>query len=127
MPQPATYGPVVVKAVSVTVACVLYQGQDVPAHSLGIFTPEWVDRLYRGIKRNTTRPFRFVCFVDREYEFKEPIESIPLKLPYRNMFSLLEPFSEDLGQVLFMGLDTIITGNIDHLMDYRGHRESSPS
>jgi len=103
-----------------TVAVVLYQGEDVPAHSLGIFTPEWVDRLYRGIKRNTTRPFRFVCFVDREYEFKEPVESIPLKMPYRNMFSLLEPFSEDLGRVLFMGLDTIITGNIDHLMDYRG-------
>lgn len=103
-----------------TIAVVLYQGEDVPAHSLGIFTPEWVDRLYRGIKRNTTRPFRFVCFVDREYEFKEPIESIPLKLPYRNMFSLLEPFSEDLGRVLFMGLDTVITGNIDHLMDYRG-------
>lgn len=103
-----------------TVVCVLYQGEDVPAHSLGIFTPEWVDRLYRGIKRNTTRPFRFVCFVDREYEFTEPVESIPFKMPYRNMFSLLEPFGEDLGRVLFMGLDTIITGNIDHLMDYRG-------
>lgn len=104
----------------VTIACVLYQGEDVPAHSLGIFSPEWVDRLYRGIKRNTTRPFNFVCFVDRDYEFKEPVQSIKLKLPYRNMFSLLEPFSEDLGHVVFMGLDTIITGNIDSLMDYRG-------
>lgn len=110
----------IMKRAVTTVAVVLYQGEDVPAHSLGIFTPEWVDRLYRGIKRNTTRPFRFVCFVDQEYMFSEPVESIPFKLPYRNMFSLLEPFSEDLGRVLFMGLDTIITGNIDHLMDYRG-------
>jgi hypothetical protein len=76
----------------VTVACVLYQGEDVPSYSLGIFTPEWVDRLYRGIKRNTTRDFRFVCFVDRDYEFSEPVEAKKLELPYRNMFSLLEPF-----------------------------------
>lgn len=105
----------------ITVACVLYQGEDVPAHSLGIFTPEWVDRLYRGVKRNTTREFRFVCFVDRDdYEFHEPIETKKLVMPYRNMFSLLEPFREDLGHVVFMGLDTIITGNIDSLFDYRG-------
>ena len=104
----------------VTIAVVLYQGEDVPAHSLGIFTPEWVDRLYRGVSRNTSRPFNFVCFVDRDYKFSEPVQSIKLKLPYRNMFSLLEPFSEDLGRVVFMGLDTIITGNIDSLMDYRG-------
>lgn len=106
---------------AVTVAVVLYQGEDVPAHSRGIFTPEWVDRLYRGIKRNTTRLFRFVCFVDRDdYEFKEPIETRKLELPYRNMLSLLEPFRENFGRVVFMGLDTIITGNIDKLMDYRG-------
>ena len=104
----------------VTIACVLYQGEDVPSHSVGVFTPEWVDRLYRGVKRNTTRPFRFVCFVDRDYEFNEPIETKKLVMPYRNMFSLLEPFREDMGRVVFMGLDTIITGNIDKLMDYDG-------
>lgn len=104
----------------VTVACVLYQGEDVPAHSLGIFTPEWVDRLYRGIRRNTSHPFRFVCYCDREYEFHEPVERRMLKLPYRNMFSLLEVFREDLGRVVFMGLDTIITGDLDGLMSYDG-------
>jgi uncharacterized Rossmann fold enzyme len=105
----------------VTFACVLYQGEDVPAHSKGIFTEEWVDRLYRGIKRNCTRDFRFVCFVDRDdYEFKEPVETKKLCMPYRNMFSLLEPFREDMGRVVFMGLDTIIVGNIDWLADYSG-------
>lgn len=104
----------------VTFACVLYQGEDVPAHSLGIFTPEWVDRLYRGIKRHCTRPFRFVCYVDRDYTFAERVETRKLVMPYRNMFSLLEPFREDLGRVVFMGLDTIIVGNIDALADYAG-------
>lgn len=104
---------------SVTFACVLYRGEDIPEHSKGIFTPEWVDRLYRGIKRNCTRPFRFVCYVDDDYEFSEPVVTERLVLPYRNMFSLLEPFREK-GRVVFMGLDTIITGNIDFLADYDG-------
>lgn len=104
-----------------TIACVLYQGRDVPAHSRGIFTPEWVDRLYRGVARHCTQPFRFVCYVDREdYAFREPVEARPLALPYRNMFCLLEVFREDLGRAVFMGLDTIIVGNIDRLMGYRG-------
>lgn len=104
-----------------TIACVLYQGgMDQPLHSRGTFSELWVERLYRGIKRNTTRPFRFVCFVDKDYEFNEPIEQVRFKLAYRNMLSLLEPYSEDLGRVVFMGLDTVITGNIDSLMDYDG-------
>lgn len=103
-----------------TVACVLYQGEDVPEHSKNIFTPEWVDRLYRGVRRNTTREIRFVCYTDRQYEFKEPIEQKSFKLPYRNMFSLLEPFGEDTGKTVFMGLDTVITGNIDFLWDLEG-------
>lgn len=103
----------------VEIACVLYQGEDVPEHSKGIFDAEWVDRLYRGIKRNTTRDFRFVCYSDQEYPFKEPIERRPFRLPYKNMFSLLEPF-QSTERTIFMGLDTIITGNIDFLFDLEG-------
>ena len=103
----------------VTVACVLYQGENVPEHSKGIFDEEWVDRLYRGVKRNTTREFRFVCYSDKEYNFREPVERKELRLPHRNMFSLLEPFRSD-ERTIFMGLDTIITGNIDFLFDMEG-------
>ena len=104
----------------ITVACALFRGRDVPEHSLGIFTPEWVDRLYRGAARNTTRPFRLVCYTDQEYEFAEPVDQRPLVMPYRNCLALLECFREDLGRVVFMGLDTIIVGNIDAVMDYDG-------
>lgn len=99
---------------TLTVACVLYQGRDVPQHSLNIFTPLWVDRLYCGIERNLSKPFRFVCFVDREYVFEGPVEQELLDLPYRNMMSLLEPLKLE-GKVLFMGLDTVITGSLDEI------------
>lgn len=101
-------------------SCVLYQGEDVPEHSKGIFTAEWVDRLYRGVKRNYTKPFKFVVYVDQDYEFNEPVEARKLILPYRNMFSLLEPFRETGDKQVFMGLDTIITGNVDFLDEYSG-------
>lgn len=79
-----------------------------------------MDKLYRGIERNLTVPFRFVCFCDEDYRFYEPVQVLPLELPCRNMFSLLEPFREDLGRVLFMGLDTVIVGNIDDIAGYSG-------
>jgi len=105
----------------VTFAVVLYEGVDVPNHSKGIFNEEWVTRLYHGIARNMKRPFRFVCFVDREdYDLPAPIEQKMLQLPYRNMFCLLEPFREDLGRVIFMGLDTVITGSLEQLVGYDG-------
>jgi hypothetical protein len=105
----------------VTVACVLFDGDEgVPDYSRGIFTEEWVDRLYRGVARNTTRRFRMVCYTDRPRSFSEDVIQRPIKLGYRNCLSLLEPFADDLGRVVFMGLDTIIVGNIDRLMDYDG-------
>lgn len=29
-----------------------------------LYSPEWVNRLYRGVKRHLTPPFNFVCFTD---------------------------------------------------------------
>lgn len=105
----------------ITFACVLYQGgTDIPEHSRGIFDPSWVDKLYRGIARNITEPFRFVCFVDHEYQFQEPVESKPLWGRPCNMLSLLEPFREDMGRVIFMGLDTIIVRSLAKLVAYDG-------
>lgn len=104
----------------IVVSCVLFEGIDVKTNSAGVFTPEWVDRLYRGVRRHLTVPFRFVCYVDQEYDFQEPIESRPLVLPHRNMLSLLEVFRETEHKTVFMGLDTIITGNIDFLAEFDG-------
>lgn len=105
-----------------TILCCLYQGVDVPEHSKGIFTPAWVDKLYRGIKRNYPKDFRFVCLVDDEYSFQEPVEAIPYQNPWRNMWCLLECLRPDVvgDRNLFMGLDTIITGDISEIASYAG-------
>lgn len=104
----------------ITFATVLFDGVDVPDFSAGIYTPEWVDKLYRGINRHMRGPFRMVCYTDRPRGFKEPIEQRPIKRNASDCRALLEPFGDDMGRVIFMGLDTLIVGPMDRLLGYSG-------
>ncbi|MGA0604869.1 hypothetical protein ACO2Q0_02625 [Phenylobacterium sp. VNQ135] len=82
-----------------------------------MYTTEWVEKLYRGFARNLTRPFRFVCFVNTEHRFAEPIEQALYLPPEPTYADCIKPYC--LGEpMILVGLDTVITGNIDHLADY---------
>lgn len=87
----------------------------------------WVERLYWGFERNLTQPFEFILYTDRPREFTVPVTQVRLPggkpdygwciLPYR------------LGRpMILVGLDTIVTGNIDHLAEYcmSGERFACP-
>ncbi len=104
----------------ITAVCVLFEGgADTPAYSRGYYSPLWVDRLYRGLKRNTVYPLRMVCLTDREYWFDEPI--IQQRLTHtRWQDVLLQAYGVEGERLAFMGLDTIITGNLDALFGYEG-------
>jgi len=108
--------------VKLKVACTLFRGGDsVPPHSRDTFTPEWADRLYRGLARNLTVPWEFWCLTDEPAgAFNEDVHVEPFAHGRRDLQScILECFRLD-GRVLFMGLDTIITGNMDDLARYDG-------
>lgn len=81
-----------------------------------MYTEEWVEKLYRGFKRNSTIPFEFICFTDRERDFKEPITQERLDTPI-DYSALLQPLKLDRPTII-CGLDTMIVGNVDHLMLY---------
>ena len=82
-----------------------------------MYDESWVEKLYRGFKRHCTVPFEFICFTDREREFAEPITQMRLSNPEPSYGDCIEPYS--LGRpMILVGLDTIITGNIDHLARY---------
>jgi hypothetical protein len=86
------------------------------------YDASWVDKLYRGFARNLSEEFRFVCLVDRDYGFKEPmVNSVPFERPDLYFMALNEIYRPDLGirHGLFVGLDTIITGNLDQMVS--GH------
>lgn len=83
----------------------------------GTYDESWVEKLYRGFRRNLTGPFRFVLFTDRIRNFSEPIEQELLASAYPDYGCFIEPYKLNKPMIL-VGLDTIIVGNIDHYADY---------
>lgn len=82
----------------------------------------WVEKLYRGFRRNLTMPFRFVCFTDRDREFKEPIYQQRLTTKEPGYGCLIEPFRLN-EPTIICGLDMVVVGNVDHLANYCLTRE----
>lgn len=102
-----------------TAVCVYFESPNVPFFSR-CYTPDWVDRLYRGIARHYSLPFRMVCLVDQLREFREPIEQQLLSQPFAWRDVLLQAYAVDADRIAFMGLDTVIVGNVDELFTYDG-------
>jgi hypothetical protein len=82
------------------------------------YDESWVEKLYRGFRRNLTVPFRFLAFVDRSYRFAEPdIEQMRLLDAEPSYASCIQPYRLGVPTIL-VGLDTVVVGNIDHMAEY---------
>jgi hypothetical protein len=83
--------------------------------SLDVYSSEWVDRLYRGLKRNLRVPFRMVCLVDcDDYVFKEPVVPVRFSRSDLGWMALNEVYRPDVvtEQNCFIALDTIILRDV---------------
>lgn len=96
------------------------------------YGPAFVNRLFNAIQRHTTRKTRLVCFTDSgdginpEVQI-EPIPDINLPedlilTPWRKLTMWKAPLADLEGDVLFLDLDLVITGNLDDLFDYKPGR-----
>lgn len=90
------------------------------------YGPEYVNRLYAGIRRNTAAEFKFWCFTEDATGIRPEINILPL--PYADQldswWNKLAMFSPDLPfvsgtQLFYFDLDTLITGNIDKLLSLK--------
>ncbi len=92
-----------------------------------LYGPEYVNRLYNGVKRNLTKPFRFICFTDNcagvidEVECHEftdfPVSKELEWSAWRKLCLLRNDFPYS-GQTLFLDLDVLITGSIDCFFEF---------
>lgn len=102
----------------ITFVCVIFQPScNVPPWS-SCYDGTWVDKLYRGVKRNYRGDFRFVVLHDdHDYEIHEPVTKIPLLGKFEGWGNLAEAWRPDLsdGPIMVMDLDTIIVGDITDL------------
>lgn len=81
------------------------------------YTTEWVEKLYRGFARNTTYDFDFIVYTDQLRQYNEPIAQKLLMGSNYGYGDCIQPYEMDKPMIL-VGLDTIITGNIDHLVEH---------
>ncbi|MFB2550674.1 hypothetical protein [Ensifer soli] len=95
-----------------------------------LYDRDYVNNLYRGVRRHLKRPHRFVCFTDDASGLDAGIEVFPLPdldLPagHRdNRWRKLALFQKDLaglsGTALFLDLDLVIVDDIDCFFDMPG-------
>jgi hypothetical protein len=76
----------------------------------GGYTAEWVGKLRRAVERNLTVPHEFKCLSDLDV----PCERILLRHKWPGWWSKIELFREITEPTLYLDLDTVITGNLDH-------------
>lgn len=85
----------------------------------------YVNNLYRGVKKWSERPFKFVCFTNEPLEVLPDIELRELPMySNRGVLPRVYMFSEAAGlfghQVLSLDLDVIIVGSLRDIMNYDG-------
>lgn len=84
------------------------------------YNSDYVNKLFSGVKRNTTLEFKFHCFTEDSDGVNKDIIIHPLICNnIDGWWNKLYLFSNKVnidGRVLFIDLDTLITGNIDDLL-----------
>ena len=90
----------------------------------GFYTPDYVSKLYRSLKRNSTIPFEFICLSDTK-----DIEADVI-LPYNHhsivkkhwhklkFFSPHFAYQNPGDDIIVMDIDQVITGNVDKLLGF---------
>lgn len=96
------------------------------------YGPEFVNRLWRAIQRNSSRETRLVCFTDDDTHVDPQVICYPIpdinlpenviETPWRKLAVWQFPLEDLRGDVLFLDLDLVITGNLDDLFDYEPGR-----
>ena len=82
-----------------------------------MYDESWVEKLYRGFARNCTLPFEFICWSEKDRTYSEPITQMRITSPNPTYADCIEPYRLNRPMIL-VGLDTVVTGNIDHLARY---------
>jgi len=86
------------------------------------YGPEYVNRLYAGISRNTTCDFNFICYTDDASGLIEEITVREAARPIKTHWDKLEfhrrGFVKEGSKCLILDIDWVVTQNIDDILNY---------
>jgi len=81
------------------------------------FGPEYVNKFYRAVQRNTTVEHNFICYTDDPVGVECETRPFLADLPFWwYIIGLTNPAHNHSDRTFYFDLDTIVTGNIDHLL-----------
>lgn len=96
------------------------------------YGPEFVNRMWAAVQRNTARPTRLVCLTDDTTGIDDAVacHAIPdinlppdlINTPWRKLTLWTSPLADLSGDVLFLDLDLVITGSLDEMFDFEPGR-----
>ncbi len=90
----------------------------------GLYTPDYVGKFYRAIKRNSSINFQRVCISDDpnvEADFVLPLNPHSnIKYHWHKLKFFSPQFAHQMrgDDIIIMDIDQVITGNIDELLKY---------
>lgn len=93
------------------------------------YGPEWVNRLYAMVRRNTSWQIRFVCFTDDTNDIRPEVECQPLPdvrldpalgKNWRKVGLMQSGLGGLTGMTLFLDLDLVIIGSLDPFFTHDG-------
>ena len=87
------------------------------------YSSDYVNKLYNGIKRNTSVDFKFYCYTEDKDELNENIIVVPLEDPYQfyKQWHKMTFHKSNFGGIpngekcLILDIDWIITNNLDDI------------
>ena len=91
----------------------------------GIYTPDYVSKLYRSLKRNSKVPFEFICLSDTDVEadLVLPLKHNSIKKHWHKLkfFSPNFAYQEPDDDIIIMDIDQVIVGDVEKLLNYPVH------
>ena len=89
------------------------------------YNSEYVNKLFRGIKRNTSKEFLFTCFTDQNEGLLKEFDNQMLPIQTGDWYSKIGLYNQELydqnDQIFYFDLDTVIVGNLDEIFEYSGN------
>jgi len=87
------------------------------------YGPDYVNKLYHGVKKYLSVSFNFVCFTEDSSGLEEGIETKELDDSWKGWWGKATLFGQATGltgRIMFLDLDSIICGSLDDMAKYRG-------
>tara|TARA_B100001113_G_scaffold68690_1_gene53100 strand:+ start:89 stop:835 length:747 start_codon:yes stop_codon:yes gene_type:complete len=91
----------------------------------GIYTPDYVSKLYRSLKRNSKVPFEFICLSDTDVEadLVLPLKHNSIKRHWHKLkfFSPNFAYQEPDDDIIIMDIDQVVVGDVEKILNHPVH------